>query len=33
MFLFTWTVDDPNKARKLKEMGVDGIVTNKPDVI
>jgi glycerophosphoryl diester phosphodiesterase len=33
MFLFTWTVDDPNKAKKLKEMGVDGIVTNKPDVI
>jgi glycerophosphoryl diester phosphodiesterase len=33
MFLFTWTVDDPRKAKKLKDMGVDGIVTNKPDVI
>lgn len=33
MFLFTWTVDSPKKAKKLKDMGVDGIVTNKPDVI
>ncbi len=33
MYLFTWTVDDPKKAKKLKEMGVDGIVTNKPDLI
>ncbi|MBI2486043.1 MAG: glycerophosphodiester phosphodiesterase [Deltaproteobacteria bacterium] len=33
MFLFAWTVDDPKKAKKLKEIGVDGIVTNKPDLL
>jgi glycerophosphoryl diester phosphodiesterase len=33
MFFFTWTVDDPKRAKKLKDMGVDGIVTNRPDLI
>jgi len=27
-----WTVDDPGRMVELAEMGVDGIVTNKPDV-
>jgi len=27
-----WTVDDPVRIVELAEMGVDGIVTNKPDV-
>jgi glycerophosphoryl diester phosphodiesterase len=28
----TWTVDDPSRIRALAAMGVDGIVTNVPDV-
>lgn len=28
-----WTVDDPARAVELSELGVDGIVTNVPDVI
>jgi len=28
----TWTVDDPDLMLALAEMGVDGIVTNVPDV-
>jgi glycerophosphoryl diester phosphodiesterase len=27
-----WTVDDPARIRALAAMGVDGIVTNVPDV-
>ncbi len=30
---FTWTVDETSKAQVLKEKGVSGIVTNKPDII
>lgn len=33
LILITWTVDSREEAEKLKDMGVDGIVTNKPDVI
>lgn len=28
----TWTVDDPGRIRELAAMGVDGIITNVPDV-
>jgi glycerophosphoryl diester phosphodiesterase len=28
----TWTVDDPDQMKALAEMGVDAIVTNKPDL-
>lgn len=28
-----WIVDDAATARKLQDMGVDGIITNKPDVV
>ena len=27
-----WTVDDPDRLRQLSEWGVDGVVTNVPDV-
>lgn len=33
MLIFAWTVDSPARARKLREMNVDGIVTNKPDIM
>ncbi|MEU9799884.1 glycerophosphodiester phosphodiesterase family protein [Streptomyces sp. NPDC051000] len=29
----TWTVDNAATARKVQEMGVDGIITNTPDVV
>lgn len=32
LFLNVWTVDDPGRIRSLGEMGVDGVVTNVPDV-
>jgi glycerophosphoryl diester phosphodiesterase len=28
----TWTVDDPPRLREMAEAGVDGIITNRPDV-
>jgi glycerophosphoryl diester phosphodiesterase len=33
LILITWTVDSREEAEMLKDMGVDGIVTNKPDLI
>jgi len=33
LLTFTWTVDETIKANKLKQAGVSGIVTNKPDII
>jgi glycerophosphoryl diester phosphodiesterase len=32
MAINVWTVDDPYRIRELAEMGVDGIVTNVPDI-
>lgn len=29
----TWTVDEPAEARRLAQLGVHAIITNKPDVI
>lgn len=29
LLVFCWTVDDPHKAQKLLEFGIDGITTNK----
>ncbi|RZB20738.1 glycerophosphodiester phosphodiesterase [Streptomyces sp. F001] len=31
--VFTWTVDDAATARRVARYGVDGIITNKPDVV
>ncbi|MFP3990560.1 glycerophosphodiester phosphodiesterase family protein [Streptomyces sp. E11-3] len=31
--IFTWTVDDAANARRAAGFGVDGIITNKPDVV
>ncbi|GAA4334512.1 hydrolase [Streptomyces venetus] len=33
MQVFTWTVDDAATARRVARYGVDGIITNKPDVV
>jgi glycerophosphoryl diester phosphodiesterase len=31
--VYVWTVNNPKKARKLVKRGVDGIITNKPDIL
>jgi glycerophosphoryl diester phosphodiesterase len=31
--MLTWTVNDAENARKVVQYGVDGIITNKPDVV
>ncbi len=33
LYTFTWTVDDGEKARAMRDMGVTGIVTNRPDIL
>ncbi|WP_371785034.1 glycerophosphodiester phosphodiesterase [Streptosporangium subroseum] len=33
MEVFAWTVDSPETMRRLISYGVDGIITNKPDVL
>lgn len=33
MEVFTWTVDDATAARKVADTGVDGVISNKPDVV
>jgi glycerophosphoryl diester phosphodiesterase len=29
----TWTVDDPREARRVVELGVTAVITNRPDVV
>ena len=31
--VFVWTVDQKNDMVRLMEMGVDGIITNRPDIL
>lgn len=31
--VYAWTVDEPSRARALAALGVDGLCTNRPDVI
>ena len=31
--VFIWTVNDPDSMRRFLKMGVDGIITDKPDVL
>ncbi|MFS8203127.1 glycerophosphodiester phosphodiesterase [Streptomyces sp. CWNU-52B] len=31
--IFTWTVDTPEDTRRVADLGVNGIITNKPDVV
>ncbi|KUO13434.1 glycerophosphodiester phosphodiesterase [Streptomyces sp. DSM 15324] len=33
MKVFVWTVDDAARARTVARYGVDGVITNKPDVV
>jgi glycerophosphoryl diester phosphodiesterase len=31
--LWIWTIDEEDEMRRLLELGVDGIMTNRPDVL
>jgi glycerophosphoryl diester phosphodiesterase len=33
LFLFTWVVDSEKRALWMKDIGINGIVTNRPDII
>lgn len=33
LFLFTWVVDNEKRALWMKDIGINGIVTNRPDII
>jgi glycerophosphoryl diester phosphodiesterase len=30
--LYVWTVDEPNDVKQMRQFGVDGITTNKPNL-
>jgi len=31
--IFVWTINDPNKFTKLEKLGIDGVFTDRPDLI
>ena len=31
--VITWTVNEPDEMRRLIDAGIDGIITNRPDVL
>ena len=31
--VYTWTVDTPERIRFVRDAGVDGIISNRPDLI
>jgi glycerophosphoryl diester phosphodiesterase len=31
--IYAWTVDSVDEAKRLKTIGIDGITTNKPDIL
>jgi len=31
--IFPWTVDDPTEAQRLARLGVEGIITNDPELV
>ena len=33
IYVYVWTIDDPNQMKWLIKTGVDGIITNKPHML
>ena len=33
LFVCCWTVNDPKRGEKLADMGIDGVITDKPDLL
>ena len=33
LMVIPWTVNDPNDMRRLIDMGIDGLITDRPDIL